>query len=245
MIRMIFEDVVKKYNTLIEETRRFDCLVRDTDLQKKQIYKLSEFKRSIKVFKRNEAANHNEKKANLFFHFQCVLNANISSLNMYISLKEKDYYKAWDFLMDSQEYLIYALKAENEWCYGVKEYLERQKSIESYIFPGFPLYYSIGLTFKGGVCSICNKPLEKCEHIEEKIYWGRICKRIKIREVDCNHVALVTKPKDRRCILTKIEDDEGMRDYMTWQIVGEKPMKSEKTAHIEGRVYNNKSLDLF
>ncbi|MCR4734720.1 MAG: hypothetical protein K5829_06950 [Treponema sp.] len=51
--------------------------------------------------------------------------------------------------------------------------------------------------------------METCDNIEEKLYYGSICKRVNVTDVDMNHMALVKNPKDRRCVITKFEIEPG------------------------------------
>ena len=63
------------------------------------------------------------------------------------------------------------------------ELAKRLDSVEHLVFPGFPVYSSLGLIFTGGVCSICDRPIEECEHLEGRIYWGKVCQRIRIEDL--------------------------------------------------------------
>lgn len=244
--KISFDEIVSQYNSLLDDARKLDFFVRDTDLQKEMINRISQYNLHIKSFKFQVNKHGDEKTANLFFHFQCVLNATMSALSVWISLKESDHNKAWNNLIDAQEYLSYALRVSDN-GYGIEEFRERLQQIEKVIFPGFPLYNSLGLVVKGGVCSVCEKPLELCEHIEDEIYSGTVCKRIRITDLEINHSAIVTNPKDRRCIITEFEFSPGkIHDYMTLRFLRDKENHDkENGTAMSGVLYNMNDLDLY
>lgn len=57
---------------------------------------------------------------------------------------------------------------------------------------------------------------------------GRLCQRIDRKIVRFDHFALVKNPRDRRCIFTKISEDDGQEiDYFTWEKTGIKKDNSD------------------
>ncbi|EMI72611.1 hypothetical protein [Leptospira noguchii] len=245
MNKLSFSKIVEKYNELLQSIKAFDCLVRDSDLQKEKIFELQKLLVEMKFYKLQAQQISDEVSANRFFHFQCVLNSQIASLKMWISLKGTNYEDAWNHLIDAQEYLEYSLKTPEQGT-GLVEYKNRLESIEKNIFPGFPLYNSIGLIVKGGICSICGEPIECCDHLEDEIYWGRVCKRVAIESFEVTHTALVEKPKDRRCTIKSIEAENGlMRDYMTWKLLDERIETSPESFTLKATLFSLKILDIF
>lgn len=218
----IFNDIVLSYNAKLKEAEKYNFLVRDSDLQLEQISNLIEFKNKIKKYKYDFIHSNEEKYANTLFHFQCVLNSFISCLRMWIELKKTNYDKAWNYLIDAQEYISVAVRAANNYV-GIDEYTERLYHIEEVIFPNFPLFNSIGMVETIGHCSICIEKYGECEHIEGFIYMGRLCQRIKREVIKIDHSALVEKPRDKRCVIKAISTDEGYyRDYFTWKLTDRK-----------------------
>jgi hypothetical protein len=244
MSDLSFKNIVDQYNELLTRTAKYDYFVRDAQIQKMTIEELKSRIAVLKGFKRQARERNDEEAANAFLHMQCVLYSRISSLSMWIELKRHKFHRAWDHLIDAQEYLAYAKRASSK-GFGIDDLVAKLVKVEQGIFPGFPLYNSLGLTFKGGVCSVCGKKLEECEHIEEKIYYGVVCRRIRIESIDVDHTALVAEPKDRRCIISEVEDDNGeMRDYITWKVLRKKSTADDKGKIIRGVVYNSHDLDL-
>ena len=245
MSGLSFKDIVDQYDEVLTRTGKYDYLVRDAQIQKATIEELKAWITKIKGFKRQARELKEEDAANAFLHMQCVLYSRISSLSMWIELKRHKFHKAWDHLIDAQEYLAYAKRAASS-GFGIDDLVDKLTKVEEAIFPGFPLYNSLGLTLKGGICSVCGKKLEECEHIEEKIYYGVVCKRIKIESIEIDHTAIVTDPRDRRCIISEFEDENReIRDYITWKVLRKKPTTDGQGKLISGVLYNMKDLDLY
>lgn len=243
---MTLKELLEFFDKEIEEGIKLDYYVRNKNLQQERIKRIKNLVLKIHKYKENCKKKNEEQLANTFFLYQCVFNALISSLTMWIELKDNEPYKAWDKLIDAQEYISYALKVEpeNETLILLQE---KYKNIETSVFPGFPLYNSCGFILKGGICSICGKPLEQCEHIEGKLYYGSICKRIKVEEIDIDHTAMVPNPKDKRCVIHKFEFEPGkMYDYMTLEFLENKKKPEEGTlGTMEMVLFNANELDIF
>lgn len=243
MGQITFEEIIGQYNKLLDESRRLDFLVRDKELQEGQVKKLDEFRECLTGYKRQAVQLSDEKLANTFFHLRCVINAQMSSLRTWICIKDGKMQWAWNYLVDAQEYLVYAFQTSD----GRDEldgFAERLRAAERLMFPGVALYNSLGLIFVGGVCSICEGPLEACEHLEGKVYWGRVCTTVKKENLSIDHLSLVTSPKDRKCIITEYSADDGLvHDYLTWKVL--RPAKEGEERHMTGVVLTTGDLDLY
>lgn len=239
-------DVINEYNSILDESKKLNYFVRATELQSKQAEILEKFKNRIKSYKYQAIEHNDETHANLFFHFQCVLNSYISILKMWVALKDHEFESAWALLIDSQEYVYVALRA-SENHFGIDTYLDHLTKIENTIFPGWNVYNSVGAIETAGRCSICGEEYGKCDHLEDFIYMGRLCRRIERRQVEFNHTAMVEHPRDRRCIIKAISTDDGyMRDYLTWRISDKKVEIPEGSiAVMEGIVhcFSNRDFD--
>ncbi len=242
--KITISEIIEGYNESIKEAANLNYFVRDIDLQKKMIERLNEFNQYIKFFKAQAKEKNNERDTNLLFHMQCVINSYISSLSIWLSLKESTPNVAWNNLIDAQEYLSYAIKSFDNGI-GINEYKAHLKKIEDSIFPSFPLYNSLGLKIRGGVCSICNEPLEICEHIEGEIYMGSVCIRTDVSEIEIDHSAFVENPKDRRCIITEYELCPGkIHDYITLKYIRDKDVSTSDGLKTTAVLYNMNDLDL-
>lgn len=237
--------LAEEYTTAVREAEKFGYLVRDAALQQEQVDILIRLKNRIKAFKYGAIKAGDERSANILFHLQCGLNAQISFLTMWILLKKEDYYAAWDTLIDAEEYISMAMRAADG-GFGLEEFMNRLRRVEDAVFPGYRVYSSWGATIKGGKCSICKKPFSDCNHIEGFVYWGQLCVRVKWETVEVNHIAMVEEPRDRRCIITELTTDDGWsRDYMTWRKIKEVGEPKEGTlGSIVSRFFNTKLLEI-
>jgi hypothetical protein len=241
-----FDEILKKYEEITQESLKYCCFVRDIAFQKQKIKELELFKKEIKSYKHHAVINKSERQANIFFHFQCCINSIISVLQMWISLKTNKFDIAWDYLIDAQEYVLIAFKADNNHI-GLDNYLNHLYKIERAIFPEFPYFNSWGCIIQGGKCSVCGSDYGTCNHLEGLVYWGKYCTRINFKPIRLDHSSVVQNPKDRRCIIRYISTDKGeKRDYLTWKIKFDlfwNKAKSKRT--MVGKIYSFKILDIF
>lgn len=201
-----------KFEEKVRNVRAYDVFTVDSQLQKKRIDDLVLFLKTIKIEKNKAKQNQDEKIANSLFYMQCFINAIKCSLEMWIYLKEQKYVEAWHSLVDAQEYICYSLKVGID-IEKSNLYLDKLKKREQEIFPKFK-FVSSGSIIEGGKCSICGKDFNNCEHIEENLYCGSICKRVDYK-ILFTHLALVENPKDRGCIITEFESDGKKYDVFT------------------------------
>lgn len=244
--KITIDKVVENYNELVQRAIDFAYIVRDTDLQKTVIDELISQIRYMRGYKIQAKERGDEEAANSFFHMQCMLNSIQSYLKMLLEIKRKKYHNAWNLLIDAQEYSSYAIRV-GAGSHGVDNYQSMLIDAEKVLFPNFTVYQSAGFIMRGGKCSICGEKLEFCDHIEENIYFGRVCKRIEISDVDIDHFALVKNPEDKRCIPTEFEFEDGkVFDYMTrrfLRLTSENEKKQGK--HMTGVMYSFRNLDIF
>jgi hypothetical protein len=127
---------------------------------------------------------------------------------------------------------------------GLNKLKEFLFHVEDAIFPSLSMYMSSGHTETIGNCSICGLKFLLCDHIENQIYMGRLCRRVGRKILKLNHVALVENPKDRRCIITQISDMDGsMIDYFTRKIINDRTDESD-TNSMKAIILTAHSLDL-
>lgn len=243
--RATLEQLAEEYTIAIRGAQRLGFLVRDTELQAQAVNALTDLKVKFRGFKTGARGAGNEKASNLIFHMQCGLNAMISFLAMWIELKEGSHQRAWNRLIDAQEYVSIALRASDD-GEGVQEFLEHLCGVEKVVFPGFSVYNSVGQVIRGGTCTICEQSFNICEHIEGKVYWGTLCVRARPEIVKVDHVAIVDKPRDRRCIITEITEEDGYyHDYITGKRTRKAEDKEEGVAgSFTGVILHNSSIEI-
>lgn len=236
------EEIHENYCDFIESCGKFNFYTRSKTTQEEKIAECSQYIRLIKSYKNQAIENNSEKVANKFFHMQCMINATKSFLLMWVKLKEDDFNKSWSHLIDAQEYISIALRLDD--YEGVRNLEERLKGAEDSIFPNWAIYNSPSFVESIGKCSICNESFLKCTHIENTIYMGRMCHRVDREIINIDHFAFVENPRDRRCVITKISDDEGNEiDYFTWEKTGKKLDVSDGM-RAEGVVFSIPTLDI-
>ena len=237
--------LIDEYLAAVEKASKFEYFVRAKELQQGQIEMLVQLKARIKSFKYGAIQAGQERAANILFHLQCGLNAKVAFLEMWVLLKDDKPYEAWDKLIDAQEYITIAMRADDRGL-GLEEFLNHLRTVESVVFPGYKLYNSYGAVIRGGKCTICHQPFDECDHLEGLVYWGILCVRVHPEIVSLDHVAMVEEPCDRRCVVTEITTDDGYyQDYMTWRKTKKYDGPKEGTiGAVGGRVFNNRLLEI-
>ncbi|WP_108062785.1 hypothetical protein [Poseidonibacter lekithochrous] len=214
-----FKEIKEEFIDFNNECDKLNFYTRTKKNHSKKIEECEEYVIKIKEYKKQAIKSKNEFEANELLHIQCIINAHISFFTMWINLKEEDFQTAWIKLIDASEYISVALKIND--YKGVRNFQERIKSAELSIFPNFALFNSPGLKETVGKCSICLENFILCNHIENNIYMGRLCQRVDRQILEVNHVAFVKKPRDKRCIITAITEDNGEEiDYLTLEKTG-------------------------
>lgn len=171
-----------------------------------------------------------EEIANLLLTHQCLASAVASELDMWLGLRAGNPDLAWVKLVDAQDYLSIADRASGQ-PDGTDRLRKRMDLLESVLFPR-QSFVSPGIRYKSGDCNICGERFDRCEHEEDVVYGGLLCREINRRGFQGYEVSFVDSPKDRRCRVTAIEDDEGMMvDTMT----GERKPPAEADVVVEGR----------
>lgn len=238
-------EIQEEFTKITNKAIKHDLLVVDYQLQEEMVKVLELLLQKIKGIKKQAINNHDEKNANHLFYMQCCSNAIICSLKTWINLKNQKPVEAWHKLIDAQEYLYYALKVKIN-IPQITAYLNKLKNIEYANFPQFTRYLSASSIIEGGQCSVCGKDFDTCEHIEEMVYCGIACKRVNPKILECNHVALVENPEDRRCIITEFEMTKGkIYDYITLKFIRDKKLSESEHAIMKAVIYSFKNLDVF
>lgn len=236
-------DICKSFNEFIDVANNINLIVRSTLLQEDMIAKIDDFVERLKYFKSQSKDQGDEVFANTLFHFQCLLRSVQSSIRMWIFIKQEDYQEAWSSLVDAQDYKDAAMKFEDH--VGVRRIEERLDEIRRVIFPPWARYNSAAFSETIGHCSICHQSFGECDHIEGIIYMGTLCRRVGNTLIEGFHSALVEHPRDRRCIITEVSNDDGrMVDVFTLKESEEIHEIEEGVAgHMKGILLTTVSLD--
>lgn len=243
--QITFDEIVERFNDTLEKAMTFIIFVRDKELQEEQIGVLTTMIDHIRSFKYQAIERKNESMANTFFGFHNLLNSVKSCIQMILHLKDNNHQEAWANFVDAQEYLNYAALVKDR-LYGLEEYHQRLMAMEKCYFPHWTVFNSSGVIESIGDCNICRSAYGECEHIEGYLYSGIVCLRINRKIIRLDHASIVSNPKDKRCIITKISTDDGfMQDYMTLKIL-ERNDKHEASngMNMECILMSTKTLDI-
>jgi len=220
MMRNEVKDFLKKFDdTLIEiEIERFLCLVSDKHYQKEAIDKLIKLKQQVGSLKEKMINDSDEENANILLSVECMAEAIISELRMWIALKEDKANEAWEYLVDAQSAISTALQShEIALKSNGERYANKLHLIEKLIFPP-QVFLSLGFVVEESKCSICDKDYEECEHIVGKAYMGKMCCQI-ITKADLKEISVVTGPADKKARILTVTERNITRDYLTWRII--------------------------
>ncbi|PPC64159.1 hypothetical protein C1Y41_05845 [Pantoea sp. ICBG 1758] len=220
----IDKQIVKFFNTFIEEAEFYSYLARSSHLQLEQCFILDEVINRATGFKLNSIKFLKEKEANCFLGYECVIGAVRSELLMWILIKMDKPNEAWEKLVAAQMGYLDASRADKGFsnCRKRKEVLE---GLEDKVFPS-QAFVSAGFSSERIDCSICGERYSKCVHLRGKAYMGQFCEVIH-RNPRGDHIALVDSPADKRCRIISIKKNGGYQDKLSGMI----------TPYEDGEVY--------
>ena len=207
---------IENFNMAIKNAEVFLFITRDSELQHSAIEDLKRLKDQMTALKTDAVDQRNENLANTLLGYECVVEALVAELEMWILLKQEDPNAAWDKLVTAQSASCGAIRAHEGFSHLV-QHCQRLDDIERLIFPP-QVFFSVGMLIKCQECSICGHEYEDCEHLKGRPYMGQFCGVI-VREVtQLDHVAVVDHPADKRCRVTEFTAERGVRDRMTWRV---------------------------
>lgn len=186
----------------------------------------------FKSFKYQAIQRESEYHANSFLYMQCVAQAIRAIFVMFRFVRNDENLKAWSSLIDAFEYLDVALivvhtihkEPPQEALSGVASLRERFVEFEKGLFPAHKIYNSPGMIEGVGDCSICGESFLVCEHVEKGVYAGRFCTRVNRKPIEFEHFAVVTEPRDRRCIFTTKHNRSGQ----SVDVFSREPLEQQK-----------------
>lgn len=207
--------IVEYLNQEIQRIENLLCITRNSDLQRQALASLEGVEATIRTAKDNAIADNDEDLANLLLGFQCVAEALSSELEMWLLLKDEEPDSAWDNLVAAQMSSIDAARAHSSFSHLTRNN-ERLEAIEKIVFPP-QVFVSAGMVVKSQTCSICGQEYEECSHLIGRPYMGELCYVI-AKDFSIDHVAIVEIPADKRCRVTGVPTNDGIRNRMTLRI---------------------------
>lgn len=204
-----------KADDLFEDIGKFACYTRGIEFQKKSVEKLNAFKAEITEQLEKAVTEKDNDLANAFASFELVTEAMTFEFEMWINLKEENYDKAWDLLIDAQSSATSAMQAHNINGH-LSRYISRLHLLEKVLFPP-QLFFSDCSVISQSKCSICEKPIEDCEHLKGKFYMGKQCYE-KIEKIEKIYgFDIVKDPANKKCRAQTIIENEKTIDLMTFR----------------------------
>ena len=135
-----------------------------------------------------------------------LLGKNIELLDCYTTFWEKvakqEFSDSWNSLQDGLDLLRILKKFLDEGAYQHVSFFEHQfKELEK-LYP-YNVFFSIGATYKWAECNICGRNIDsfECEHQRGELYSGKLAYGIVHSIERLDHVAMVTNPEDKRCVV--------------------------------------------
>lgn len=221
------DNLSKRSINIILNSERFCFITRGEELQRDCIRELTLLKEEVAEIKQKTIKTKDEDSANTLLSLECLIQAFISELNMWVSLKNDDPNSAWDFFVYAQQHARASFRASTALSLNFEGYLKKLLFIEKLVFP--PLkFMSPEIIVENSKCSICGKNYDECDHIVGKAYLGEFCYKIvdKIKEI--KGVAIVNEPANKLARVITFTEKGITRDILSWKIIDEKEDINQK-----------------
>jgi hypothetical protein len=160
-----------------------------------------------------------EDSANAMLSIEHRIYAVLNEFGMWIALKDGDPNSAWNCLVTAQESTHTAMLAHPVSA-NIDDYADRLDVLEHFLFPN-QMFVSPGMVIGRSDCSICGQEYGDCEHVEGRVYMGKMCWPIRKELKQAREVSLVDLPVNKRCRAEIVKDGAVNRNYMTWATVSE------------------------
>ena len=186
---------VADFDRVLRATEELLGVAQCSGLQRQAIERLNSMRQDVSLKKELAIGDAAEDRANQLLGYECVTEALMAELWMWIFLKEEKPEAAWEKLVVAQETVRAALRAHKAFDHFVQHY-RRLEAVEKDVFSD-QVFLSPCYTVESLECSICGKDYEDCEHTEGRPYMGIFCRPI-CRGLEPDHLAIVGSPKDKR-----------------------------------------------
>lgn len=208
--------VWQDFNELAEEVRPLLYVARNSGLQQQAGSAVAKLIERMHRARLQAILARDEATANAMLGLAAAARALAAELAVYVFLKQDEPEKAWNCLIEAQEGIAAAMRADGR-LRSLAGKAGQLRELEDRLFPP-QTFTSAGLLARRQDCSICDADYDRCEHIAGRPYMGRFCS-VRLREMSADHLAIVENPADRRCRLTKQGvPGVGTRNLMTWVV---------------------------
>jgi len=145
----------------------------------------------------------------LYLNDLYVINAIVDFLNSYVRLWQnilgEHFSESWSNLQDCLD-LLRVIKKFSDVSV---EHFESQLLALERLYP-YGVFFSIGATVEYFECSICGKDIDSlsCPHVKGELYSGLMAVGVAKNISQFDHVAIVSRPEDKRCTVQYENDGE-------------------------------------
>lgn len=205
---------------LFDDCSRLSYITPDKRLFQSKLSDLRSLKKQVEEDKKIEISENSEEDANILLSCECLLDALIYELTMWLQLKNDDPNSAWASLVNAQQMIMSSAHASNLEGVDHGKYLNKLEIIEKVAFPP-QTFMSTGMVIEETKCSICDEDYENCDHIMGKAYMGKFCSQVVTKIKEMKEISIVNEPFDKRCRVTRMKEGDHWIDTMTGRIVKE------------------------
>lgn len=210
------DELITSFLLLKENCMKTGYIVRDRHYHELFAGMLKDFIKSTGQLKEAMIKENDEESANTLLAIECFCEALRSEMQMWLALKREDPNKAWNHLIDSQDWAKASTHAMYLDRLQQEHYIEKLHQIEKVVFPP-QVFNSPAMLIRNVQCSICKQDYGKCDHIAGKAYMGRFCSEVVTKIDSALHLAIVNYPYDKKAIITESWENGKWQDRMTWK----------------------------
>ena len=160
----------------------------------------------------DEFSNADEPTKNDLFLLDKIVKLLASYTKLWEKITKQEFSVSWGYLQDGLDLLRILKKFLEGDSYQHFSFFEHQLTELEKLYP-YNAFISIGATYKQAECNICGKDIDsfECEHIRGELYSGRMAHGIVHTVEQLDHVAIVTNPGNKRCVVLYSDDAEQFR----------------------------------
>lgn len=141
--------------------------------------------------------------------------------NTWSNILQHQFSESWSLLQDSLDLLRLIKKFSNIDIHFFEDQLIELERLYPY-----NVFFSIGATVEFFECSICSRDIDsqECPHVRGNLYGGVMAYAIAKNLSRLDHVSMVTRPQDKRCVVSYEDSGEqfNLVRYLSSLISGKK-----------------------
>lgn len=133
-------------------------------------------------------------------------------LKFWKSITESRLKESWNHLQDCLSCLRLLKRYSPRQSTSIVNFFEAQLVELEKLYP-YKMFASVGMLVESFRCSICGNDIDSfdCEHIRGELYRGRMAIAVATGIRELNHIALVSNPADKKCVIDYDENSASFR----------------------------------